>query len=357
MRKVAILQPFIPHYRSEFFNGLRERLECLDVYVYASSGRSKNTGFCMSDMDAYYIRNWQILGFLFYSPWPLLSKKYETLVLMLHFAHVTTWLLLLTKFIHHKKIVLWGHGISVKRYLKEEKKPDWKLRLLIYLADGVWFYTKKELNIWRNLFVQKKMVSLNNTLSGVEDMLSYMPRLAKKVLKEKYDITESIVLIYCARFDSNYRRVDLLLDVIRKLDNQKFGFIIIGAGHNKPDFSKFENVYDFGTLYETSIKQELFSMADIYFQPGWVGLSIVEAMAYGKPIFTFKRSEGVKQCVEYAYIQPGINGLIFSDVDDCIWKLEKIKKTDIICMGRKAQDFVRANLLMSHMVESALFDI
>lgn len=71
---------------------------------------------------------------------------------MLHFAHLTTWLLLLTKFIHRKKIILWGQGISVKRYLAEERKPDWKLKAQMALADGVWLYMEKELKQWKGIF-------------------------------------------------------------------------------------------------------------------------------------------------------------------------------------------------------------
>lgn len=353
MRKVAILQPLIPHYRTDFFEGLRRNLEYLDIYVYTTPDQLKNKGFKIANSDGCYIRNWQIKGILLYSPWLLLNKKYDTLVLMLHFAHITTWLLLLTKFVHHKKIVLWGQGISVKRYLKEEKKPDWKLRLLIYLSDGVWFYTEKELNMWQKFFPQKKMISLNNTLSGVENMIAYEPNMTKTKLKEKYKISQRIILIYCARFNSNYRRIDWLLDTIQRLDSCIYGFIIIGAGQNKPNFSSFKNVYDFGAIYDTSLKQDLFTIADIYYQPGWVGLSIVEAMAYGKPIFTFKRTSDTKQCVEYAYIQSGINGMIFEDIDDCIRWLKTIDVNAIIRMGKNAREFAHTNLTMKNMVERA----
>ncbi len=47
---------------------------------------------------------------LFYNPFSLLGKENKVLVLMLHFAHLGTWILLLTKWLHHKKIILWGAG-------------------------------------------------------------------------------------------------------------------------------------------------------------------------------------------------------------------------------------------------------
>lgn len=143
------------------------------------------------------------------------------------------------------------------------------------------------------------------------------------------------------------------MEIIRRLDSSKYGFVIIGAGETKPDFSTFVNVHDFGALYDTATKQELFAIANLYFQPSWVGLSIVEAMAYGKPICTFQRTKSTKQCVEYSYIINGINGLLFSDIDDCINKITSLSKEDMQRMGKNARQFVIQNLSPSKMVERA----
>lgn len=336
-KRIAILQPEVPHYRNEFFNCLKRELKSLDIYVYNSIDNSTKNGFKVDKSYVKYIPNFKFRGFLFYNPFALLKKEQDVLVLMLHFAHITTWILLLTKFIHRKQIILWGQGISVKRYLKEEIKPDWKLKLQIALADGVWLYMEKEAKPWKQIFPQKKIVAINNTLTGVEEMVKYKPNLSTEELKSKYNIKEEIVFIFCARFESSYRRTDLLLETIKQLNNKKYGFIIIGAGKNKPDFTPFTNVHDLGAIYDTNIKRELFAIADIYFQPGWVGLSIVEAMAYGKPIFTFVRSEETKQCVEYGYINPSYNGLIFQTIDDCINTINTLSMEDIKRMGINAK--------------------
>lgn len=349
---MAFLQPEVPHYREEFFEKIATKCKCCDIFIYNTEKEAKKQGFNVVSKGVRYIPNIQVHGLMICSPLPLLSKKYDTLVLMLHFGHITTWLLLLTKWLHRKRIILWGQGISVKRYLREEQCPDWKLKWQIALADGIWIYTKKEVKIWKKLFPRKPIVALGNTLSGIDDMIHYVPTYSKTDLKNKYNITENIILIFCARFN-HYRRVDLLLKTIHSLDSSKYGFVIIGAGETKPDFSIFANVYDFGALYDTAIKQELFTIADLYFQPGWVGLSIVEAMAYGIPICTFQRTEDTKQCVEYSYIIDNVNGLLFSDIDDCINKITSLSKEDMQRMGRNARQFVIQHLSPSKMVERA----
>lgn len=353
--KIVILQPEVPHYRVDFFQYIAHSSENFKIFVYNSFQDTKKQGFNISTTGLYYIANKKIKEtLLLYNPFPLLSKEYDTIVLMLHFAHITTWLLLLTKWFHRKKIILWGQGISVKRYLKEEKKPDWKIKWMMALADGVWIYMEKEAEQWHKIFPHKPIVALNNTLSGVKEMTEYKPRLSKEILKNKYGIKQQTILIFCARFENNYRRTDLLLETIKRLDNKKYGFIIIGAGKNKPDFSIYENVYDFGAVYDTSIKQELFYIADLYFQPGWVGLSIVEAMAYGKPICTFVRSKRTKQCVEYSYIKNDVNGLIFSDMNDCINRISILKSDDIYRLGHNARNLVIKCLTPENMAANAL---
>ena len=199
--KVAILQPEVPHYREDFFSMLRSRVGGLDVYIYNSVDFAKKKGFNVKEDDnIIYINNKNLGGFLCYSIRKLFKKKYDTLVLMLHFAHLTTWLLLFTKWIHGKKIILWGQGISVKRYLLEEKKPDWKLKLMIKFSDGVWLYTEKERNQWEKIFPDKKIVALCNTFTGVDEILSYRSLETKDELKNKYNIKEPVVFIYFARF-------------------------------------------------------------------------------------------------------------------------------------------------------------
>lgn len=351
---IAQYQPIVPHYRVDFFRVMGEKVGGQDIFIYDGLQKAANSSFCVGDIHCERIPSVVLSsGIVASTPFPLLSRKYKVLVLMLHWGHLTTWLLLLTKWLHRKRIILWGQGISVKRYLKEEKKPDWKFRLMISLADGVWFYMDKEKEQWQKLFPRKPMVALRNTLSGVERMSAYVPTESIDQLKKKYGIQEERVLIFCARF-TPYRRIDLLLDVIHHLDKTRFGLIIIGDGDCKPDFSEFGNVHDFGRVYDDSVKRELFSIADIYFQPGWVGLSIVEAMAYGKPIFTFRRSEETLQCVEYSYIKDGVNGKIFSSASECVSGIENISDEEMKKMGENARDYAKNNLTIENMVNNGL---
>ena len=333
---MIILQPLYPHYRDEFFFYLKNKYRHIELFSYSKDKSINSEGFRVN-IESKNLICVSFDRFIIYNPIFFLKQKTDIIVLPLNFGHIGTWLLLLLKVVTKKKIVLWGQGISVKRYLKEEVKPDWKLKWMIALADGVWFYMDKEYQQWRTIFPDKPMVALGNSLSGIKDMIDYKPSVTKDQLRAKYGISQERVFIFCARFENQFRRVDLLEDIIKKLDPNKNAFVIIGAGKYKPDFSKYENVYDFGAVYDKELKQELFSLSDLYLQPGWVGLSIMEAMAYGKPICTFVRSEQTLQCVEYSYIKDGENGMIFQNMEDCMNRLSVIQPDDIKRMGISAK--------------------
>ena len=338
--KIAIIQPTIPYYREDFFKYLKDFAD-VDLYVFKKNEIVKKEHTKISCLKTKDISKINFKGLLLYNPWPFISSlnRYDIIVLMLDKTHITTWLLLLTKWLHKKKIILWGQGISVKRYLKEEITPDTQLLFMMKKADGIWLYMEKEYNQISKIITNKPIVALNNTITGIEKILAY--KGDKFLAKEKYKINEDIIFIFCARFESNYRRTDLLIDIIKRLDKNKYGFIIIGEGKNKPDFSSFKNVHDFGTIYDTSTKSELFSAADIYLQPGWMGLSVVEAMAYKLPIFTFIRSKETKQCVEYSYIKDGINGCIFKDLNDFISRLNNMKDSKLKEMGTESYNLAQ----------------
>ncbi len=349
---IAILQPIVPHYRENFFKILYEKTAC-DVYTYEREKTAIKENFNISSFRAKKIRNLCWKDFLLYSPAPLLSKKYRILVLMLHVAHLTTWMLLLTKPLHKKKIILWGHGISVKRYLKQEKRLSPFLKMMIRFSDGVWVYTEKEKQLWNAAFPEKPIAALYNTISDADHLLA-LTTDRKHLLKEKYGILQPLCFIFCARFDNPYRRPDLLIEVIEHLPPEKYAFIIVGDGKNKPDLKKYPNVYDFGQVYDRALKNDLFFIADLYFQPAWTGLSIVEAMAYGIPVITFKRSEDIFQCVEYAYIKDRENGIIVTNTHELTEVMEALTADQIRWMGKNARLFVRDNLKIHDMVSNAL---
>jgi glycosyltransferase involved in cell wall biosynthesis len=351
---VAIVQPLVPHYREDFFAGLNSAIP-IDLYGYESEFQLVKRGLAPAcTVNVKPLRALQIGSFVAYDILPLFSRQYSVLVLMGSVRQPSTWLLLVLKRIIRKKVILWGHGISINRYVSHQKGMPLIYKLLYGLADAAWFYTENERAIWSRTLPRLKSVALSNTVSGVERILAVDLSHRRDALRAKYGITTTKNLIFCARFSGTHRRPDLLLKTMKTLDPKHFGLIIIGNGSAKPDFSVCPNVYDFGAVYDGTIKDELFAVADIYFQPGWLGLSAVEAMAYGKPVFTFKRSASVRHGVEYGYVESGVNGYIAHDEVDMVQKLMALSDDEIASLGANARNYAANNLTMNHMIDTAV---
>lgn len=350
--RVAILQPFIPHYRREFLSGLEARFDCT-VYCYMTDAEVKKDGFSQSSAPFVRLRRFRLGGLVFFSLLPFLLRRYDVTVLPGAIRQPCVWALLLLLRLRGCKIILWGHGVSIPRYLDEEKKIPAIRRRWYSLADAAWFYTAKELALWRRDCPNLDAVALGNTISGIRRILELPLPPPLEKLKAECRIGTPFNFIFCARFSGSHRHPELLEELIKAADPARYGFIIIGDGPDKPDFSKYKHVYDFGAVYDAELKDSLFAIADVYFQPAWLGLSCIEAMAYGKAILSLERTRRIHQCVEFFYVQDAGCGVLAGSVEEGFRRIEAMSPGEIGELGGRAKDYVRRNLTMEQMVGRA----
>lgn len=321
--KIAILQPQIPHYREEFFSGLSEELK-FDLFSFKDSSIDRKH-LKEASIDYKSLRVITLWRFKLYNPFRFLLK-YDSIVIPGEISYLSNWILLFASFFSDKKIFIIGHGLNYKK----TKPLSLAYKLMYFFSSGAFFYTEKEMRIYRRIFPNKKFTFLNNTITvDVNKINESYKNYTKDNLRKKYKIIHSKIFISCYRFTNPDREDEKLFKLIKEcqIKNLNVGFIIIGVGDLKPNFSDLKNVYDFGELYDSSIKLELFQLSDFYLQLGWTGLSIVEALAHKKPIVTLKRSSEIKQSVEYFYLRNKYNALILNSIDefDEILELSKNK--------------------------------
>lgn len=349
--KVAFLYPRIAHYREDFFKYFIENYDT-DIYVYEDQEHSEKDNFLISPIKTIPLKSKLLLNKLrVFNFLPLISNKYDIVIIIGEMKVIPTWFILILLKFKKTKTILWGHGISIHKYLEEKEKLNW-IRILYHkLADFIWLYTKEEKNIWINYINDTNIEYLNNTVN-INKILS-LPKFSKLELRNKYKIPENkTVLIFCARFAMKERRIDLLEELIKRLDNEKYYFIIIGNGPLKPDFSVYPNVLDFGLVYDENLKNELFTMSDLYYQPGWLGLSVNDAFAYGKPILSFKRRKDILQCVEYSYLNE-TNSFLAKDIDELIKYIDNLDSNEINFLSENARKFASQNLTLENMINRA----
>jgi hypothetical protein len=350
--KIGILYPRISHYREEFFEALIGRHD-VDIFLYESMEKSKKENFKNSYISANYLNTYEVFKKIrLVNIIPILKNNYDVIILIGEIRSISVWILLIFYKFTKTKTILWGHGISMHSYLKESKKLNLFRVIFHRLANHTWLYTKNELTFWVRYISPSRLTALNNTIN-IEEILLNKQTYDKNLLKKRYGIKTEINLIFSARFTNPFRRVDLLLDLIKNLNPSKYGFIIIGDGSLKPNFKEFNNVYDFGAVYDRGLKNELFNIADFYFQPAWLGLSVNEALAYGKMVLTFDRSKSIKQCVEFSYLN-NKNSFIAKDFPELVYFIEHIDAEKIKEYSSSARDYASQNLRMSRMIGNAL---
>lgn len=351
--KVAIIQPLAPHYREAFFEELSKRF-AVDVYIYENDRIVSEAKFRESACRVIRLACWRRKAFRLFNPLPFLGRKYAVVVLTGSPFLPSNWLIMAACRLTGRKTILWGQGISVRKYVAEAKKMPRLMRWFYRLASGAWFYTETEAELWKRLLPSLVCCGLGNTISGVEQILTFRAGADQlEAWKKKYRIATPRNLIFCARFSNPHRRSELLPVIMDRLDPREYGLIVIGDGPEKPDLSGKANVYDFGGLYDDAVKRELFSIAGIYLQPGWLGLSVVEAMAYGLPVLTLKRSAAVPQGVEYAYVEESGCGIAAETPEEMVQAILHTDPARWREMGEAARAYVETHLTMSHMVSAA----
>jgi glycosyltransferase involved in cell wall biosynthesis len=125
-----------------------------------------------------------------------------------------------------------------------------------------------------------------------------------------------------------WKRVDLLINVIAVLKNKfpRIELVVIGTGPEKTELEnlakslKLENNIKFiGGVYKAKELGQYLSASSIYILAGMGGLSINDAMCFGKPVIC-----SVCDGTEKKLVRNNYNGFIFKegDLDDLASKID-----------------------------------
>ena len=131
----------------------------------------------------------------------------------------------------------------------------------------------------------------------------------------------------CTRWNTPLKLGRLYPSIVRACQDAQFSFV--GEGAYKPEIeSDHIRVTNYGALYGTE-KSRLFLQSSFFLHLGWTGLSILEAMGYGLPIITLRRSKKVKHSVEYDYLIDGFNAKILDNLEEVITWINTVNKDEL----------------------------
>jgi glycosyltransferase involved in cell wall biosynthesis len=122
--------------------------------------------------------------------------------------------------------------------------------------------------------------------------------------------------IFCGSFHHD-KKIEFLLDSAIRIHqkNPRFILLIGGAGQQLALVERYIRQHDFivylGPLHGRH-KALAFNRADVFLNPGMVGLAILDAFTASLPVFTTKQAE---HSPEIDYLQGGYNGMM-SDMSE-----------------------------------------
>jgi glycosyltransferase involved in cell wall biosynthesis len=243
------------------------------------------------------------------------KNKPDCIILFLHLKDRVIFPLLFYCRLKGIPVVYWNFGIDLG-------EPDHKVKNFLYrrihsLANSILLYSPNEKKYIKSKHHKKTFVA-NNTINMTE--FSEVA-FSGNHLKEAYKIKEKNIILFVGRI-IKVKRVDSLLRCFR--NNPDVAVVIAGKG--MPDemldiVDRNSNYYYLGEIkYDKLEMAKIYSSADIVCIPGNVGLAIIEAFFWGKPLVTLKSRKGLNS-PEIWYLLDGENGYISENEEDMELKI------------------------------------
>lgn len=337
MKKVAIVQRQIPHYRSFFFNSLGDELNKNGIKLKVFAGEVDNSQKFKEGLSnvkyAKKVKNYNFGKSIYWQNILSDLKNYDLVIVEQANSSLINYFLLLKRHFFKKspKVAFWGHGKTLHRnsYFISSKLKQILLKKVDY-----WFaYTEMSKKILNESGLEDSKISVVNNSHDVSEISElYNKAISTREIKNK--------VIFCSRLYEN-KALEFLIEGCEhaRKEINDLNLLIIGDG---PDKKKLEKIVR--NKYWIEMKGALFGIrkaktlvdGDIFLMPSHVGLSILDGFAAGLPLLT---SDFKNHCPEISYFKNNINGIMTNkntrDYGEAIIRLLKNEKV-LKKMGKEA---------------------
>lgn len=221
--------------------------------------------------------------------------------------------------------VLWGHFSSNRRAFDPRRHLLDKYRLaLAKSVEGCACYTENIADLLRPFVPERNLFVARNTMD-LGPMFAQRDALAaegKAAVRRRLSIPpEGPVLVYIGRLIRE-KGTDMLLETWGRLTQEAPGaLLIIGDGPERAAMEEavsaraLQGVRFLGSLLQEEAGPWLYA-SDLMLMPGYLGLAVNHAFAFGLPVASFRYPEGggIKfHSPEVEYVRSGETGLLCSE--------------------------------------------
>ena len=298
MKKVIIFYRFLPQYRIEFYNLLRQKLLEYDIELSLIYSKLKNENSSRGDevsIDwAIYKQNLAIKVGKFELLWqPYLAdiKGKDLVIVEQANKLLINYLLMIKRRFSKLKVAYWGHGLD--QQANPNSLTNKFKKLIINQADWWFSYTEGVKKIVSGCgFPEEKNTVVQNAIDTSYLQTAYDSITAPEIraVKKRLGISSENVGIYCGAIYKE-KRISFLLQAAQEIRKEikDFQLIIIGSGPEVELVQKFSSdnvwVHYLGTKFGLE-RVIYFKISKLFLLPGAVGLAVLDAFSMKTPMIT-----------------------------------------------------------------------
>jgi glycosyltransferase involved in cell wall biosynthesis len=328
--KVIVVQQLLKNFRRPLHDGVHQQLRAQGVEYQlvfsAPQGAEISKGDCLSTAPAESYRQVPIrhLGPLVWQH-PAGWRSARVIVVEQANKHLFNWYLLLNLALlpaccwpqrRKPALVFWGHGFNHQR---RHGLGEWLKRQLLRCPTGWLSYTETVTDYLRQQGVPAtRITTLNNSVAN-QQFGQQVQRLRTQrqqaqpttvfASPQQVAVAKPLVLLFCGALYQD-KQLPLLLEVAAKLVDAGVvaKLIVLGDGPLRALLTATPYPWlDYRGACFADDKAQAFAEADLVFNPGLVGLAILDAFAAGLPFIT---TDFTGHSPEISYLQHQVNGLI-----------------------------------------------
>jgi len=321
--KILIFQRILTHYREGIFRELYQKIGALICYgkngppgTYLTKAKPDFPHCEIFDFYPYPKKDTLVIQNIFF---PLFRYKPRIIIMELAVANLSNWLLFLFRIFFHYKLIVWTHGYNRKFGLDPEKYLRDKLRIwFMNQSDAVIIYSKNNKKVVAPYIkCQDKLFVAQNTLDTriLTSIRDELDKLGKERIKKEVGFEKKYNLIFIGRVLQE-KEPDRLIQVFRLIADKvdSIQLHIVGDGplldHIKKMASGLE-VKFWGNITDDYEAGRLLFVSDLMVMPGYLGLSIMHAFAFDKPVVSqVKGKNGPFHSPEIEYVISGKTGFL-----------------------------------------------
>lgn len=237
-----------------------------------------------------------------------LTNKVTTVILFMNMKRWRLFPLMIALRLLGKKVIYWGHGKNLQDESNIVKNFLYKIAFL--LSTNVLVYNKESIKKYIPAIWHKKSYYANNSIDLSDACCIKHP---DEVLS-KLNFSQSFNICVIGRIQKR-KKIPILCEAVRQLKSSNVTLTVIGNIEDKAvlDYEKDINIAFLGPINGIE-KYDYLNACSLYCLPGTVGLSIVDALCFGKPFIAI--DDGViKHSPEVIYLKDGENGFLLNELN------------------------------------------